>query len=284
MPQRIHPPAKTREQIQSMFAAIAPRYDLLNRVLSAGMDRGWRRKAVDAVLEGMSPSRPARILDVCCGTGDLARAFERDPRVERVIGMDFVASMVTRAKAKAGQARLSWAVADALALPVIPRTFDVVSVAFGLRNLVDPAAGLREMAGMLKPGGRLVVLEFFRPDRGVLSGAFRWYFRHVLPRVGRLFSGTRAVDAYQYLPESVEHFATPATVCSWMEQAGLAQPSIHPLTLGAVSLVIGHSSPPDAAARDGEATTSGHETRHEAPSDRASRFTSHWESVSCSTS
>jgi len=217
-----------------MFAEIAPRYDRLNHLLSVGLDRRWRRVAVNGVLDGLDPG--LRVLDVCCGTGDLAAEFSRRPAVDQVVGADFVEPMVRRAREKYSPPGTEhrWLVGDAMQLPLTSERFDVVSVAFGLRNLVDPAAGLREFARVLKPGGRLVVLEFFPPPAGVAQRLFRAYFHHVLPRVGRLFCPQGQFDAYRYLPESVESFARPDTVERWMQDAGLRPRAAKRLTLGTV--------------------------------------------------
>ena len=237
--ERIDPTTKSSADVRRMFAAIAPRYDLLNRLLSAGADAGWRRRAVTAALAGID--RRVDVADVCCGTGDLGFAFGRDARVRRVVGVDFVPAMLRRALAKRDErgAAAEFAAGDALRLPLRSASVDVASLAFGLRNLVDGAAGIRELRRVLRPGGRLVVLEFFAPPHGLKAGAFRLYFRHVLPLVGRLLSGTAAVDAYRYLPESVESFAAPERVEGWMREAGLEDVTCEPMLAGAVGLLRG---------------------------------------------
>jgi demethylmenaquinone methyltransferase / 2-methoxy-6-polyprenyl-1,4-benzoquinol methylase len=223
----------------AMFDEIAPRYDRLNHLLSAGFDHGWRRAAVGEVFERTEVS-PLRVLDVCCGTGDLAREFGRSGRVAEVIGVDFSAPMLLRARRKyAADRKLGWVRADALQLPVAPHSVDVVSIGFGLRNLVDPVFGIQELAARLRSGGILVVLEFFRPVDRWLSGAFQWYLRNVLPRVGRWLSGATQADAYQYLPDSVVQFAGTGQVCEWMQAAGLREPRAKWLCAGTVGLVSG---------------------------------------------
>jgi demethylmenaquinone methyltransferase/2-methoxy-6-polyprenyl-1,4-benzoquinol methylase len=234
---RIDPATKTGPQIRSMFEAIAPRYDLLNRVLSVGLDRSWRRLTVNRVLEQMAPRDDLSVLDVCCGTGDLAREFGSRPSVSSVVGVDFATSMIEIARRRSADPRFSWVVGDALRLPLRSVQFDVACMAFGLRNLVDPAAGLRRLAGLLRTGGQLVVLEFFQPASGVLQDAFRFYFRRVLPRVGRWLSGT-SMDAYRYLPESVEAFARPPQVVQWLKDAGLVPRLQLSLAMGTTQLIV----------------------------------------------
>jgi demethylmenaquinone methyltransferase/2-methoxy-6-polyprenyl-1,4-benzoquinol methylase len=164
--------------------------------------------------------------------------------VRRVVGVDFAAAMLGRALDKERRSRshgapASFAAGDALRLPLRDASFDVVAIAFGLRNLVDPAAGIAELRRLLRPGGRLVVLEFFAPARGLPSRAFQFYFRHVLPRVGRLLSGTKAVDAYRYLPDSVATFAAPDQVAGWFGGSGLEEVRVERLLAGAVGLIHG---------------------------------------------
>lgn len=222
-----------------MFDAIAPRYDLLNRLLSAGSDVRWRRRAVARALDGQSR---AVVADACCGTGDLTLELARDPRALRVVGFDFAAEMVRRAVRKAGRdARTRFAVGDALRLPAQSERFDVVTVAFGLRNLVDPAAGIREMSRLLRPGGRLLVLEFFAPKSGAGGALFRAYFRHLLPRLGRWIGGGsgEAIDAYRYLPESVEAFASVDEVTRWFTAAGLESVATERMLFGSVAMLTG---------------------------------------------
>lgn len=258
----LSPQHKTGPQVRAMFDAICPRYDLLNRVLSVGLDAGWRRRAVRAALaawtaRAVGPERrtATRVLDVCCGTGDLALCFRRDARVGSVTGVDFVPRMVRRARGKEqadpgsrrgreGAGR--WVIGDSLDLPFREGRFDVVSIAFGLRNLEDPERGLREMARVLAPGGVLAILEFFPPPPGWRSQLFNWYFHQVLPRVGRWLSGPAPIDAYRYLPESVKGFAAPETVAQWLGRAGLTVGSWKRLSFGAVALLIAEA--PSGAA------------------------------------
>jgi demethylmenaquinone methyltransferase/2-methoxy-6-polyprenyl-1,4-benzoquinol methylase len=237
---RVDPHSKSGEAVRRMFDAIAPRYDLLNRLLSAGVDARWRRIAVDRALSGIDG---ADVLDLCCGTGDLALALARDARTRSVTGVDFAGAMLDRAERKrarssAAGSKVRLLRGDALRIPAADRRFDVVTIAFGLRNLVDPEAGIREMVRVLRPGGRLAVLEFFAAKAGLAPRLFRAYFRHVLPRVGRWLSGTRSVDAYRYLPASVDSFANGDAVARWIESAGIAAPQRRKLLFGAVELIV----------------------------------------------
>jgi demethylmenaquinone methyltransferase/2-methoxy-6-polyprenyl-1,4-benzoquinol methylase len=212
-----------------MFDRIAPRYDLLNRLLSAGTDVRWRRACVDflPLAEG------ARVLDLCTGTGDLMiEALGRDPS-RRGVGVDLSHGMLSRGAAKllrrglAGRSGLAGA--DATALPIAAASMDGALVAFGIRNVTEPLLALREALRVLRPGAHLVVLEFALP-RGLMGRLFRFYFRSVLPRLGGLISGDRG--AYAYLPASVERFATPGELASLMERAGFAEVASRPLTGG----------------------------------------------------
>lgn len=206
--------------VRGMFASIAPRYDLLNTLLSMGQDRRWRM-----ALTRQLPALRAgdRLLDLCTGTGDVALALARraGPTVA-VHASDFCEPMVARAPDKAAAAGVAPAflVSDALALPYSSARFRAVTVAFGLRNIQDPPAALREMARVLQPGGRLLILEFSRPENPLFAWVYRWYFFQVLPRLGRLLSGS-PIDAYRYLPESVWAFPGPAELASALAASGL---------------------------------------------------------------
>ncbi len=235
--QRLDPRQKSGADVRRMFDAIAPRYDLLNRVLSAGSDVRWRRLAVARALAGLEG---ALVADACCGTGDLAIELARDARTRRVVGFDFAQAMLARAHAKRPEgAKADFAVADALKLPARSGSFDAVTVAFGLRNVVEPRAGIAELCRLLRPGGRLIVLEFFTPEGGFCGSLFRAYFRHVLPRIGRLVARGAAVDAYRYLPESVESFARVEEVANWFAASGCEEVCCERLLFGAVGLISG---------------------------------------------
>jgi demethylmenaquinone methyltransferase/2-methoxy-6-polyprenyl-1,4-benzoquinol methylase len=212
-----------------MFDRIAPRYDLLNRLLSGGTDVRWRRAAVDL----LDAPPQARILDLCTGTADLlAEALGRDHE-RRGLGLDLSREMLTRGARKLARAGLSergaLAQADAERLPVRDASCDGALVAFGIRNLADPGAALREVRRVLRAGGRLVVLEFAMP-RGALGALYRVYFREVLPRVGGLLSGDRA--AYAYLPASVGLFPAPEAFAGLLERVGFGGVEARPLTGG----------------------------------------------------
>ncbi len=206
-----------RAYVRGMFTAIAPRYDLLNHVLSLNIDRRWRRDAVKAL--GWERNSAGTYLDLCAGTLDLAATLGNDPGFKgRVIGADFVKPMLElgRGKSKA----VVPVAADALDLPFASAFFDGATVGFGVRNLMDLDRGLAEAARVLKPGARLVVLEFTTPTWQPMRGLYFFYFRRLLPLVGRLVSKHR--DAYTYLPESVLAFPSPDLLKAKMERAGFA--------------------------------------------------------------
>jgi demethylmenaquinone methyltransferase/2-methoxy-6-polyprenyl-1,4-benzoquinol methylase len=236
------PPVPGRPEqaaVRSMFDRIAPRYDLLNRVLSAGIDVRWRRAAVDLL------ALPAggRVLDLCTGTADLLiEVLRRDPAA-RGVGVDLSSGMLVRGAHKLygrGLAtRGSLASGDAERLPLRDATCDGALVAFGIRNVGDRAQALREARRVLKTGGRLVVLEFSMP-RGLLGRAYRFYFGHVLPLVGRVVSGD--ASAYTYLPASVAVFPEPPEFGALMEGAGFREVSWRALTGGIAHLYRGEAA------------------------------------------
>ena len=201
-----------------MFDRIAGRYDLMNSVMSAGLHHRWRARAADFARLG--PGQSA--LDVCCGTGDLALELRR--RVGpagRVVGCDFSEAMLEIARTKAAEAgmpEIEWEWGDALELPHADTTFDAVTVGFGVRNLADLRRGLGEMARVLRPGGRLVILEITQPHRPPLSWFYSLLFDRIVPRLGAV-AGDR--DAYTYLPESVRSFPAPAALAALMAETGL---------------------------------------------------------------
>ena len=225
-----------------MFDRIAPRYDFLNHVLSAGIDRRWRRQAIRSLqLTGREI-----VLDLCTGTGDLAiAAVTRRPAARRVVGVDFAGEMLRIGRAKVARDRLADRIAlargDATRLPMASATVDAVTIGFGIRNVQDVAAACAEIVRVLRPGGRLAILEFAIPTRPVVRQAYLWYFRHVLPRIGRLLS--RHDAAYSYLPASVGAFAAPEEFVTILRQAGLSDVSGVPLTFGIVYLYTGRRSP-----------------------------------------
>ncbi len=215
--------------VRHMFGRIAGRYDLLNRVLSAGVDVRWRRRTVAAAGE----LRGRVVVDACCGTGDLSLAFARAGA--RVVGVDFTPEMLRLATPKdRGPGAPLFVHGDALALPVADDAADVCSVAFGLRNTADPDAGLREMARVVRPGGRVLVLEFSQPEHRLLARAYGTYFEHVLPRVGGWISGDG--EAYRYLPATVGAWPSPDELRARFEAAGLVDCGFARLTGGIACL------------------------------------------------
>ena len=217
-------PSRESEQfaseVRGMFDRIAGGYDLMNSAMSAGMHHRWRARAVDAARVGPGDSA----LDVCCGTGDLALELSRRVGTEgRVVGSDFSERMLDVAREKpvdAGAARPVFEWGDALSLPYDDESFDAVTVGFGVRNLADLDAGIAEMARVLKPGGRLVILEITTPQRPPLSTFFSLWFDRLVPLIGTL-AGDR--DAYSYLPESVKRFPLPRELAAKLYAAGLAE-------------------------------------------------------------
>lgn len=218
--------------VREMFGRVAPRYDLLNHLLSLNIDRHWRRKVARrfrAVL-----ARPeARVLDLCCGTGDLALALQREGPA-RVISSDFCHPMLIRAAVKLAPRLVE---ADALSLPFPDHTLDLITVAFGFRNLADYDGGLREMLRLLRPGGQVAILEFSEPATPVIAQLYRFYFRHVLPRVGGAISGDS--HAYTYLPASVRRFPSPDELAQRMREVGFQDVKFERFTFGVACLHSG---------------------------------------------
>jgi demethylmenaquinone methyltransferase/2-methoxy-6-polyprenyl-1,4-benzoquinol methylase len=219
--------------VQQMFDRIAPTYDTLNRVLSLGIDQSWRKKAI-AALGADTRLAGRRVLDVCAGTLDLA-TLAVDAGAE-VVATDFSHAMLARGR---GKALVPLVRADALGLPFADASFDGVVCGFGLRNLPDARAGLAEMRRVLKPGGRCVVLDFFRPRLSVTRAVQALYNQRVLPLVGGLVSGDRG--AYRYLAESIERFATRTEVEAMCIEVGFTMARGEDLTLGVASLVVARS-------------------------------------------
>lgn len=215
-------------RVRAMFGRIAPRYDLLNRLLSAGIDRRWRRRCV----ERAGDVRGRIVVDACCGTGDLASAFAGAGA--RVLGVDFTPEMLAVARSARPLRGGGYAQGDAQRLPLPARAADVASIAFGLRNVADRRACLRELARVVRPGGLVLVLEFGLPQ-GRLSGAFyRFYFTRVLPAIGGLVSGDR--EAYRYLPETVLAWPKAEALRDELAAAGLSEAGFAPLTGGVAYL------------------------------------------------
>lgn len=222
--------------IREMFSAIAPRYDLLNRVLSLGIDQSWRR----FVARRFEVPAGGRVLDVACGTGDLTFAIaDRLPAAE-VTGLDFSLPMLARARPKrdlaARRRRVNFVAGSADALPFPAAAFDGLTIAFGIRNVVDREGALAEFVRVLKPGGKAVVLEFSLPRSAWFRALYRGYFHHVLPAVGGLLARRRA---YRYLPESVGRFPEPPEFAGLMRAAGFCRVRRHPLTMGIATAYVG---------------------------------------------
>src|SRR5450755_2322079 len=220
-----------------MFTSIAPRYDLLNHVLSLNVDRLWWRRTARTFADILS--RPeARVLDLCCGTGDMTLALRRQAGKSpaKILGADFSHAMLQRAGHKAASTPLRWVEADALCLPFPDGHFDLVTSAFGFRNLADYDAGLREIARVLAPGGECGILDFGEPG-GLLGYGYRVYFKKVLPRIGTVLSGVRG--PYAYLPASVERFPSPDEMLGRMRQAGFSEASWSPYTVDIAGLYRG---------------------------------------------
>ncbi|HKY32160.1 MAG TPA: bifunctional demethylmenaquinone methyltransferase/2-methoxy-6-polyprenyl-1,4-benzoquinol methylase UbiE [Candidatus Polarisedimenticolia bacterium] len=215
--------------VRRMFGSIAVRYDLLNRILSLGTDRAWRRRACD-LLRPLSGEAAA---DLCCGTGDLT--LELESRGASAVGVDFSREMLGLAAAK-GAARL--AEADCLRLPFPDRTFDLVTVAFGVRNLADLETGLREILRVLKPGGRAGILEFASPRGAVFRTAYGVYLRWVVPAVGAAVSGRRS--AYDYLGSSIQAFPDQARMAALLAEAGFRPVRHHDFARGIAALYVAH--------------------------------------------
>jgi demethylmenaquinone methyltransferase/2-methoxy-6-polyprenyl-1,4-benzoquinol methylase len=235
-PQGIRDEQEAARWVRDMFGRIAPRYDLANHLLSYNLDRLWRRRTVKRVRSILE--RPdARVLDICCGTGDLAVALQRAGRA-RVLGSDFCHPMLEAASRKLPGGVLFEA--DAMQLPVRDASFDLVTVAFGFRNLTNYDAGLREMRRVLRPGGTAAILEFSQSNSALFGVVYKFYSRRILPHLGGLITG--APDAYRYLPESIKKFPDADGLADAMRRAGFRTVSYERLTAGSVALHIGHVS------------------------------------------
>ena len=237
-PQGTEDPQTASRAIREMFTAIAPRYDLLNHLLSANVDKLWWRRTARTFAAILA--RPdAKVLDLCCGTGDMAFALRREGSKCRITGADFSHAMLVRAAAKSDQKqKMRWIEADALRLPFPDESFDLVTSAFGFRNLADYDAGLREIRRVLKPGGECGILEFSEPG-GALGKIYNLYFKSILPRIGRLISGS--ASAYSYLPASVNRFPQPTELLERMRAVGFREAAWHPYTFAIAGLYRGRS-------------------------------------------
>ena len=208
------------EHVRDIFNSIAPSYDLLNHLLSMGLDRRWWARSARS-FRSILVRPEARVLDICCGTGDMTSALlaQRPTNGEPITGLDFSAEMLTRARAKYASANAVWVEGDAMHLPYPDNSFDLVTSAFGFRNLTNYAEGLAEIQRVLRPGGRIGILECNQPD-GLSGALYNLYFKHILPIVGGMISGDRA--AYRYLPASVERFPRSPRMLALMAEAGFA--------------------------------------------------------------
>jgi|HubBroStandDraft_4_1064222.scaffolds.fasta_scaffold81748_2 demethylmenaquinone methyltransferase/2-methoxy-6-polyprenyl-1,4-benzoquinol methylase len=243
-------------RVRDMFSSIAPRYDLLNHLLSFSLDKRWRGKTARK-FKKIFLRTDARILDLCCGTGDLAFAFDRqrvkmirDTTAHRVpiVGCDFAYPMVERARIKSRAAAHAAAFihADALRMPFRDASFDLVATAFGFRNLANYETGLREIARVLKPAGRIAILEFSEPRNNAMARVYRFYFKRILPLVGGVISRNRA--AYSYLPNSVSNFPSPPALASLMVNAGFTGIQYEAWNFGSVILHTGRLPDPEHVA------------------------------------
>jgi demethylmenaquinone methyltransferase / 2-methoxy-6-polyprenyl-1,4-benzoquinol methylase len=233
--------ADASKKVREMFTEIAPRYDFLNHLLSLQLDRLWRAR-VARRLQSVLDRPDALVLDLCCGTGDLAFALAHAGQA-RIIGADFAHTMLVRARAKSSAlpsssnqsaaSPMPFFEADALRLPFASSSFDLVTTAFGFRNLANYEAGLREIQRVLKPGGTVAILEFAEPPEGLLGDLYRWYFCKVLPKIGGLISGDQA--AYKYLPKSVARFFRPPELAALLTAVGYQSVDYRIWTYGTVA-------------------------------------------------
>ncbi len=231
---------KRESRIRAMFGNIAPRYDLLNHLLSLNIDRWWRARTtrlVPPVLDG-SP-----LLDVCTGTGDLALAYDRAAKgTLPIIGTDFCRPMLERAEKKSrtrqADQRICFLEADTQRLPFADDQFQLVTVAFGLRNVTDTDKGIAEMVRVTRPGGRVAILEFSKPRSFFFGGMYRFYFRTILPRVGQMVSKSKD-QAYDYLPKSVMEFPDGEALLARLQAHGLTETKLYPMTFGIATLYVG---------------------------------------------
>lgn len=234
MPNAVGAPEKASD-VQEMFSAIAERYDFLNAVLSLGIDKAWRKEATQAAFEYDAQD----VLDVATGTADLAISLKKAKPEANIIGVDFAEPMLVIGRKKAAKQTLEIKLeqGDGLNLPYDDESFDALTIAFGLRNFSDYQAGLNEFYRVLRPNGRLVILEFPPPPKGFFGRFFRFYFLRILPFLGGLISGRRS--AYEYLPESVLNFPAPDVLASMLDRAGFVKIRYKLQTFGVSAIHVG---------------------------------------------
>ncbi len=230
--------AERAPKVRAMFSRLAWRYDLVNDIMSFGLHRRWKRQTVATALAGARAGRPPRVLDLCCGSGDLCFLAE-DGGAGMVVGADFTLPMlaVARRRRAGGRRRSGFVQADALALPFADATFDVVTISYGLRNIADMDAALSEMRRVLAPGGRAVVLDFGKPDGAVAGALYRAFLRTMMPAVGWLFHGDP--ETYLYIPESLERFPAQRGVEKMMRAAGFDSVRYENRLLGTMGINVG---------------------------------------------
>ena len=230
-------PESASRAVREMFTSIAPRYDLLNHLLSANVDKLWWRQTARTFRHIVS-REDARVLDLCCGTGDMAFALRKQSKSAKIIGADFSHAMLVRARAKTTAAKpLIWIESDALRLPFPDNSFDLVTSAFGFRNLADYDAGLHEILRVLRPGGECGILDFGEPG-GIVGKIYNVYFKSVLPCIGKMISGNEG--AYAYLPASVKRFPSPPELIDRMGEVGFRSSAWRPYTFGIAGLFRGN--------------------------------------------
>lgn len=227
---RVHDQRDKSDRVRAMFDTIAPTYERINTLFSFGRDRAWRRELVHAA----KVARGDAVLDVACGTGDVVRAFERDSTAGSVVGADFSTQMLAGAQHRSTPIA-SWCQADAQSLPFADGSFDVVSCAFGVRNFQDLSRGFSEMHRVLRPGGRIVILEFTRPENRLVRAVHEFYSGKIMPVLAGWISRD-STGAYRYLPRSVVTFLDPKNMCAMLEQSGFVFAGARRLTFGVVHL------------------------------------------------
>ena len=229
-----HDEAEAAEQVRDMFSSIAPRYDLLNHVLSMNVDRLWWNRTA-RIFKDILKNSNSHVLDLCCGTGDMTFALYRHAGTPKphMVGADFSAAMLERARQKGAGTPIEWIEADALHMPFADGEFDLVTSAFGFRNLANYDAGLREIYRVLRPEGKIGILDFSEP-KGAFGPLYRFYFKEILPKIGTIISGVKG--PYAYLPASVERFPEPEEMLARMRTVGFREVSWTPYTLGIAGL------------------------------------------------